>query len=108
MPPSTRSAIITGAAQGIGRAIAIRLASDGCNVVINDLPSKQDSLDSIVKEIEAIGQKAASFSGDVTVEETVKGLVAHCVTAYGSLDIVRSHYSHAGILQSNLPYADGV
>lgn len=94
MATSPRNAVVTGAAHGLGRAIAIRLASDGCNVVVNDLPAKQDLLDGLVKEIEASGHKASSFACDAAVEDSVKSLVAHCVSVYGSLDVVRalSHF----------------
>ncbi|KAJ6507766.1 hypothetical protein C8R47DRAFT_1065805 [Mycena vitilis] len=44
---ATRNAVIIGAARGIGRAIAVRLASDGCNVVVNDLPSNEAALNSL-------------------------------------------------------------
>jgi meso-butanediol dehydrogenase/(S,S)-butanediol dehydrogenase/diacetyl reductase len=83
------NAVITGAGRGIGRAIAVRLAADGCNIIANDLPSHQASLDTLINEIESSGGKAASFAGDVTVEDIVNGLVEKCVATYGSLDIVR-------------------
>jgi len=88
MSSPSRNAVVTGAGHGLGRAIAVRLANDGLNVVVNDLPSKQDLLDSLVKEIEASGHKATSFATDVTVEDNVKALVAHCVSTYGSLDVM--------------------
>ncbi|KAJ7109550.1 acetoin reductase family protein [Mycena crocata] len=83
---SPRNAVVTGAARGIGRAIAVRLAADGCNVVVNDFPTNQEALDSLVKEIGA--EKATSFAGDITVEQNVKDLVEKCVKTYGSLDIM--------------------
>ncbi|KAJ7679162.1 acetoin reductase family protein [Mycena polygramma] len=84
-----RNAVITGAARGIGRAIAVRLASDGCNVVVNDLPSNQATLDDLVSEISsnASGGKATSFAADITIEQNVKDLVENCVETYGTLDI---------------------
>lgn len=51
----TRTAIVTGAGQGIGRAIALRLASDGFNVVINDV--NQERADSVSQEIQQFGKK---------------------------------------------------
>ncbi|KAJ6586317.1 acetoin reductase family protein [Mycena vulgaris] len=84
---SPRNAVITGAARGIGHAIAVRLASDGCNVVVNDLLANQTSLNTLVAEIEASGWKAVSFAGDMSVEQCVNDLVEKCVTSYGSLDI---------------------
>ena len=50
-------AVITGAAQGIGKAIALRLADDGFNVVVADLISQQDKLDLLVKEVILKGRK---------------------------------------------------
>jgi meso-butanediol dehydrogenase/(S,S)-butanediol dehydrogenase/diacetyl reductase len=87
---SPRNAVIIGSGRGIGRAFAIRLAADGCNVVVNDFPTNQASLDSLVSEISsASGGKAVSFAGDVTVEQNVKNLVETCAATYGSLDIVK-------------------
>ncbi|KAJ6561839.1 short chain oxidoreductase [Mycena capillaripes] len=86
---SPRNAVITGAARGIGRAIALRLASDGCNVVINDLYVNQASLDGLVTEISSAGGgKAISFAADITIEQNVRDLVEKCVSTYGTLDIM--------------------
>ncbi|KAJ7079300.1 acetoin reductase family protein [Mycena belliarum] len=65
-----------------------RLAADGCNVVVNDLPASQASLDALVTEIMSTGRNAVSYPGDATTEETVNGLVQKCVSSYGSLDIM--------------------
>ena len=89
--PSTapRVAIVTGAAQGIGEAIALRLADDGIDVVVNDLPRKNDQLDAVVKAIQAKGRRAAAVAGDATVEADVVALVDAAVKEFGGLDIVR-------------------
>ncbi|KAG9119387.1 hypothetical protein FRC07_005602 [Ceratobasidium sp. 392] len=92
----TRVAIVTGAAQGIGRAIALRLAADGIDVAVNDIPSKQESLLALVKEIEAGGRKSIAVTGDVSQESEVKGLVAKTVEELGGLDIM---VANAGINQ---------
>ncbi|KIY63118.1 acetoin reductase family protein [Cylindrobasidium torrendii FP15055 ss-10] len=83
-----KNAIVTGAADGIGRGIALRLASDGINLVINDLPSKQAQLDTLVKEIQAKGVKAVTHAGDVTDKAVNEALVSTCVKSFGSLDVM--------------------
>ena len=92
LPPSTaiRVALVTGAAQGIGRAIALRLASDGLDVALNDIPSKLDALEVVVKDIEAIGRRAITVLGDVSVEADVEKAIEATVHQLGSLDVVRS------------------
>ncbi|KAF8872578.1 hypothetical protein BD779DRAFT_1452643 [Infundibulicybe gibba] len=86
---SQRVAIVTGAAQGIGRAIALQLAEDGLDIALNDLPSQGSLLQELVKEIEAKGRKAISVPGSVTKEEDVKELVDATVRHFGRLDAVR-------------------
>ena len=61
-----RTAIITGAGSGIGRAIAVRLAADGYNVVVNDF--RAEAADQVAREI---GAKAISVQGDVSSEADV-------------------------------------
>jgi NAD(P)-dependent dehydrogenase (short-subunit alcohol dehydrogenase family) len=89
-----RTAIITGAAQGIGEAIALQLAKDGCNVVLNDLASKQAELQALVDNINAASTNpktlmATYVLGDVSVEDDVKAMVEVAVATFGALDIVR-------------------
>jgi NAD(P)-dependent dehydrogenase (short-subunit alcohol dehydrogenase family) len=73
---------------GIGRTVALRLAADGCAVVVNDLPANEAALHALVGEIEKKGVKARAFSADVTVEENVRKLVQAAVDAFGGIDIV--------------------
>jgi len=81
--------IITGAADGIGKAIAIRLASDGYDVVVADLPRQRLSMDAVVDHIKTTtGRKAMSFECDVSKEEQVKELVKATVEQLGGLDVV--------------------
>ncbi|KAF8649926.1 hypothetical protein AX16_005483 [Volvariella volvacea WC 439] len=87
-------AIVTGASQGIGRAIALRLAKDGYNLGLNDLPRAKESLASLAKEIEASGRKALVVPGDVSVEADVKNLVETVYTELGGLDVM---VANAGI-----------
>jgi meso-butanediol dehydrogenase/(S,S)-butanediol dehydrogenase/diacetyl reductase len=91
-----RTAIITGAAQGIGKAIALRLVEDGCNVVLNDLSSKQVSIQALADEINIarttsseVGELVATYVlGDVTLEADVKKMIELAVATFGALDIV--------------------
>ncbi|KAJ7811401.1 hypothetical protein B0H14DRAFT_3755173 [Mycena olivaceomarginata] len=68
----TRVALVTGAAQGIGRAIALRLANDGLDVAVNDLHGKIDSLNAVVEEIRRLGRRAFAVTSDVSKEDEVK------------------------------------
>jgi hypothetical protein len=96
-PPSgQRSAVVTGAAQGIGAAVAARLAQDGLSVLLVDLPAKQAALDALAEQIVAAGGRAATFAGDVSVEEDVKGMVSHAVGELGPLGVVRESVSALG------------
>jgi NAD(P)-dependent dehydrogenase (short-subunit alcohol dehydrogenase family) len=85
----TGTAIVTGAAQGIGRSIALRLAEDGFNLVINDIPSKEDKINAVRDEIlNARNVKCAVVTGDVSKEEDVKNIVEVAEREYGGLDVV--------------------
>lgn len=92
--PSTSaySAIVTGAAQGIGRTVAIRLARSGYNVAVTDLPSKAELLDSVVAEITALGRTGLALPGDVRNEADVDEAVTRTVKELGPLYIVRCFY----------------
>jgi NAD(P)-dependent dehydrogenase (short-subunit alcohol dehydrogenase family) len=86
---AVKVAIITGAAQGIGRAIALRLADDGLGVVVNDIPSKAKELDALVKDIVAKNRRSLAVVGDVTREADVQNLVDTTVAELGGLDVVQ-------------------
>ncbi|THH12481.1 hypothetical protein EW146_g7653 [Bondarzewia mesenterica] len=90
----TRVALVTGAAQGIGRAIALRLATDGINVAVNDITKFVDTLQGLVTEIESKGVKALAVPADVTSEEAIKEMVATTVQHLGRLDVM---VANAGI-----------
>ena len=82
-------AIVTGASQGIGYSIAIRLAQDGIDIAVNDIASKAAQIENVVNEIRKIGRKSIALPGDVTKEEEVKGIIETTVNELGGLDIVR-------------------
>jgi NAD(P)-dependent dehydrogenase (short-subunit alcohol dehydrogenase family) len=81
-------ALVTGAAQGIGRAIALRLARDGFNVALNDV-GHQDQLASLQIEIQALGRDSIQCIADVSDEAEVKNMIGQTVERLGGLDVVR-------------------
>jgi NAD(P)-dependent dehydrogenase (short-subunit alcohol dehydrogenase family) len=85
---TTGVAIITGAAQGIGKAVALRLANDGFDISLNDLPSQLEGLKQVRAEIEAKGRKAYVVTGDVSVEADVQRIVEDTAKYLGSVDVV--------------------
>ncbi|MCO1600593.1 acetoin reductase [Desulfosporosinus nitroreducens] len=87
-------AIITGAGRGIGRGIALRLAQDGADVVVNDINS--ETVNKVVKEIEALGRKAIAIVADVSNGTAVYAMVEQAVAEFGKLDIM---VANAGIAQ---------
>lgn len=87
-------ALVTGAGQGIGRGIALRLARDGANVAIVDVNEEKAGL--VARESEAIGRKATTFVADVSDRAEVYAAVAHAEDALGGFDII---VNNAGIVQ---------
>ena len=78
----------TGSAKGIGYSIAQRLADDGVDIVINDLPSQLSKVNEVVEEIKKKGRRAIGVVGDVSKEDDVKQLVEKAVAELGSVDVV--------------------
>ena len=92
--PTIRVALITGAAQGISREIALRLARDGLDVTLNDIPSNVEVLqsvcDMILKQAGVTGStcRCIVVPGDVSKEDEVAGVVEKTVKEFGGLDVV--------------------
>ncbi|MGA9491724.1 MAG: SDR family NAD(P)-dependent oxidoreductase, partial [Mycobacterium sp.] len=79
-------AIVTGSGRGIGREIALKLASEGAAIVINDLdaePAKQT-----VATIEALGASAVAVPGSVTADGFAEEFISAAVDNFGGLDII--------------------
>jgi meso-butanediol dehydrogenase/(S,S)-butanediol dehydrogenase/diacetyl reductase len=90
MTSPIRAAIVTGSGQGLGRAIALRLAQDGYDIALNDLASNVTALESLAEEIKAKGRKAITVIGDVGQEVAVQTLVDRTVAELGELYVVGS------------------
>ncbi|MBD2759980.1 acetoin reductase [Yimella sp. cx-573] len=88
---------ITGAARGIGKAIAVRLAKDGHNLVVSDLPSMSDALEQTAEELRSHGTTIATATGDVSSHDDVRRLVRATADELGSLDVM---VANAGIAQT--------
>src|SRR5215469_1153855 len=83
---ASRTALVTGAGRGIGRAIAETLAAYGASVVVNDLDAGPAA--DTEAAIHASGGNAASFAGDITDPAFPDRLVAVVLDQFGSLDII--------------------
>src|ERR1700689_3011193 len=84
-----KSAIVTGAASGIGKHVALAFAREGARVAIADL--NRPAADAVVAEIEAAGGQALSVTMDVTVERAVNDGIDACIAAFGGVDILVSN-----------------
>ncbi len=93
-----KTAVITGSGRGIGKAIAMKLAGFGANIVINDIPSS-DYADQTCEEIKALGVEAIVVKGDVRNADDVANLVKTSVDKFGRIDIF---VNNAGITRDGL------
>lgn len=92
--------LVTGAAQGIGRGIALRLAKEGADIALVDL--KADKLSDVAKEIEALGRKVTTFAADISNRDEVFAAVERAEKTLGGFDVM---INNAGIAQVK-PLAD--
>jgi len=88
-----KRALVTGAARGIGRAIALSLASEGADVAINYQSSEREA-ESLLAELQKTERKTLSFKGDVSKRSTWTSMIEKVTEAWGGLDIL---VSNAGI-----------
>ena len=88
-------ALITGAGQGIGRGIALRLASDGADIAIVDIDDENSQ--AVAKEVRALGRKATTFRADVSKRDEVHAAIDHTEKELGGFDIMVNNAGIASI-----------
>lgn len=91
---NAKNALVTGASRGIGRAIALQLASRGASVALN-YRSRKDDAESTAEAIRATGVEALTVQGDVADEQGVRRMAAEAAEKLGSVDIL---VNNAGLL----------
>ena len=96
-----RSALVTGAASGIGRAVALLFAQAGAAVVVNHR-ARQAEADAVVRAIVEAGGRALAVEADVTCSADVEAMVSAATTAFGAIDVL---VNNAGIIQQK-PFLD--
>lgn len=91
-------AIVTGASRGIGRAIALQLASEGASIVVN-YANSSSAAEQVVSEIVALGGNAIALQADVSVADQVETLVNAVIEKWNRIDIL---VNNAGITRDTL------
>jgi 3-oxoacyl-[acyl-carrier protein] reductase len=86
--------LVTGSAQGIGRAIALRFAKGGAKIALNDIETQKENLEKVKKEIEELGSEAKYYFADVSKYEEVERMIKEIEKDFGRLDVL---VNNAGI-----------
>ena len=94
-------AVVTGAASGMGKAIAVLYAKEGAKVVVSDI--NLEAASQTVEEIKSKGGNAIAIMANVAKEEDIQNLIDTCVSTYGTLDIL---VNNAGIMDNFEPAGD--
>ncbi len=98
-------ALVTGARQGLGKAISLGMAEAGADLIVCDRVTDDGKLDETVKEIEALGRKTLSLGGDITIEDDVNNIVNKSLEKFGQIDVL---VNNAGVTSQDsfltLPY----
>ncbi|UBH09525.1 3-oxoacyl-[acyl-carrier-protein] reductase [Macrococcus armenti] len=93
-----KTAIVTGSSRGIGRSIAIALAQNGFNVVVN-YSGNASKAEAVVDEIKILGQDAFAIKADVSNMDEVKAMIDKTIETFGTVDCI---VNNAGITRDNL------
>ncbi|MBQ5540217.1 MAG: 3-oxoacyl-[Bacteroidales bacterium] len=93
-----KTAVITGAARGIGKAIALKFASEGANIAFTDLAINEDA-ENTKKEIEALGVKVIAYASNAADFAQAEQVVNQIIADFGSLDVL---VNNAGITKDGL------
>ena len=91
-------ALITGAARGIGKAIALKFASEGADIAFTDLVIN-DSAQETIREIEALGRKVKGYASNCAIFEETQAVVEEIVKDFGRIDVL---VNNAGITKDGL------
>ena len=94
VPLAGKVALVTGAARGIGRAIAHKLGTAGCDVAVNYYNS-YDGAEALCAELRAMGRRAHAVQGSVGIPDSVDEIFAE----------LRKHFDHVDIVSSAMPPA---
>lgn len=92
-----RTAIISGASSGIGRAAALLFAREGANLIL--IARGAEGLSKVAREIENVGGKAVCHAGDVSLPETHRAAVEQALATFGRLDIAFNNVGYVGPVQ---------
>lgn len=95
---SNKVAIVTGSGRGIGRAIALKYAQEGADVVITDL-RVDESVEAFVQELRALGVRAKAYASDASKFDAAHELVKQVVEDFGRIDVL---VNNAGITRDGL------
>ena len=93
-----RTALVTGASQGIGRAIALAFAREGANIVVT--ARSKDKLDALVNEAQTAGSKALAVPADIGIETEVNRIAETAIKQFGGVDIL---VNNAAIIHPRIP-----
>ncbi|MFS0751880.1 3-oxoacyl-[acyl-carrier-protein] reductase [Oceanobacillus sp. 1P07AA] len=93
-----KNAIVTGASRGIGKSIALELAKQGANVVVNYAGSEAKA-EEVVQEVIGLGVRSFKIQADISKESEVKEMMKSVTNEFGSIDIL---VNNAGITKDNL------
>jgi 3-oxoacyl-[acyl-carrier protein] reductase len=99
MDLSGKVAIVTGSARGIGRAIALKLAEVGADIVLNDIAAAADSLESVANEIRALNRQGLTVTADVSSKDDANRMVEAAINSFGHVDIL---VNNAGVTRDQL------
>ena len=94
----SKTAIVTGASRGIGRAIALKLAKDGYNIVVN-YSGSQERAEAVAKEVQAFNVEALIVQANVAEADDVKKLIDTTLETFDTIDVL---VNNAGITRDNL------
>ncbi|HWQ75425.1 MAG TPA: SDR family oxidoreductase [Syntrophomonas sp.] len=101
MKLSGKTAVVTGAASGMGKAIAVLFATEGAQVIVADI--NEEAIASVIAEIKGNGGEATGVFANMARQEDIDNMVDTAVKTYGSLDVL---VNNAGIVDNFIPVGD--